>query len=141
MKKLKKQNWSYDPWFTKYYVNEISDEFLLFGTKIKPIPVYHGMLPVLGYRINDFAYLTDVNNIPLKAQDSLKGLKVLVLGVLREKPHSTHFCVEEALAVVENLRPEKIYFTHLGHMLEHEDLEKRLPEHIRLAYDGLILQI
>ena len=73
--------------------------------------------------------------------DLLQGLKVLILGVLRERPHPTHFCLEEGLEIVEKLKPEEVYLTHIGHKLEHGKTEERLPEQVKLAYDGLVLEI
>jgi phosphoribosyl 1,2-cyclic phosphate phosphodiesterase len=104
---------------------------------ILPIGVRHGCLPILGYRIGDFAYVTDVSDLPAAALDSLAGLDLLVLGALRWRPHPTHLSVEQALAVVERLRPKRALFTHICHDLDHEATCERLPPGVALAYDGL----
>lgn len=111
--------------------------FTANGTAITPVQVLHGKLKVLGYRIGDFAYVTDVSCIPDTSMELLRGLDVLVLGVLRPLPHETHFSVDEGLGVVEALRPKSAYFTHIAHKLDHEATNAGLPPHVRLAYDGL----
>jgi len=116
---------------------EISGRFSVNGVDVVPVPVLHGKLNVLGYRIGGFAYVTDVSCIPESSMDLLKGLDVLVLGVLRPMPHETHFSLPEGLAVVEELKPGAAYFTHIAHRLEHEKTNASLPDNVRLAYDGL----
>jgi phosphoribosyl 1,2-cyclic phosphate phosphodiesterase len=111
--------------------------FPLLGLTVRPIRLWHGELPVLGFRINDVAFCTDVSRIPEESWPLLEGLDTLVLDALREKPHPTHFSVGQALAVVERVRPRQTYFTHIAHSLEHEATNARLPPGVELAYDGL----
>jgi phosphoribosyl 1,2-cyclic phosphate phosphodiesterase len=115
--------------------------FTLGGVEIVPVPLLHGLLPVLGFRIGDFAYLTDCNRIPEGSWPLLEGVRVIILDALRDRPHSTHFSVGEALEVVARLAPERAYFTHICHDLPHAATCARLPAGVELAYDGLILQI
>jgi phosphoribosyl 1,2-cyclic phosphate phosphodiesterase len=107
-----------------------------------PINVMHGNLQVFGYRIDDFAYLTDVKTIEKSEIDKLKNLKVLVVNALREEPHATHFNLEEALDFITLIKPEKAYLTHISHIMGfHEEVEKKLPENVYLAYDNLEITI
>lgn len=113
------------------------DPFEILGQSILPIRLIHGQLPILGFRINDFAFCTDASAIPEESWSRLEGLDVLVLGALRDKPHPTHFNIEQAITVVERLRPRQTFFTHLSTEVDYEETNRRLPAHIRLAYDGL----
>jgi len=115
----------------------VNAPFAANGVAVTPVQVLHGKLNVLGYRIGDFAYITDVSGIPDASMELLGGLDVLVLGVLRPQPHETNFSVDEGLRVVEALRPKSAYFTHIAHKLDHETTNAALPPHVRLAYDGL----
>ena len=116
--------------------------FSISGKKVIPVRAMHANLPVLGFRIDDFAYMTDVKTIPTSEMEKLKGLEVLVINALREKPHPSHLNLEEALALVEALAPKKAYFTHISHLLGfHDEVEKSLPENIHLAYDNLQIKI
>jgi phosphoribosyl 1,2-cyclic phosphate phosphodiesterase len=119
----------------------VSKTFEIQNVRITPIPVWHGRLRVFGYRINDLAYLTDVSKIPESSYSLLKGLKVLVLDALREKPHATHFHLEKALAAARRINAVKTYFTHMCHALGHASTERKLPRNVRLAYDGLQLKL
>jgi phosphoribosyl 1,2-cyclic phosphate phosphodiesterase len=105
---------------------------------ITPLPVLHLRLPVLGFRINDFAYITDANAIPEKTLDKLKGIHVLVLNALQREKHLSHFNLEEAIAMAKKINARKTYFTHISHKLDlHHVVEKELPDTMSLAYDGL----
>lgn len=118
------------------------DPFEALGCRLIPIPMTHGPhFNVIGFRIGDFAYCTDTNGIPDKSMDRLRGLDTLVLGALRYRPHPTHFNIDEALSVVETLKPRRTYFTHIGHELDHGPAEASLPAGVWLAYDGLRLRI
>jgi phosphoribosyl 1,2-cyclic phosphate phosphodiesterase len=119
----------------------IDGPFELWGERVLPLPVLHGNLPVLGFRIRDFAYITDVSEIPNETLALLQGLDVLVLDALRHKPHPTHSTVENSLAWVEKLKPRRAFFTHIAHELGHEATNATLPERVRLAYDGLKLEV
>jgi len=111
------------------------------GLTIETIPVFHGNYPITAFRVGDFAYVTDTSRIPEESLERLRGLDTLILDALRWEPHPTHFNIEEALAVVEELRPRRTFFTHLAHTVSHAETERRLPESVRLAYDGLILNV
>jgi phosphoribosyl 1,2-cyclic phosphate phosphodiesterase len=105
------------------------------------VPLFHGSRPILGFRVGNFAYLTDCNRIPDESWLLLDGLDVLVLDALRHRPHPTHFTVAEALQVVERLTPARTYLTHICHDLPHEATNATLPAGVALAYDGLTLAI
>ncbi|NLJ80490.1 MAG: MBL fold metallo-hydrolase [Firmicutes bacterium] len=113
------------------------DLFQVKGARVQPIPVIHGRLPILGYRLGQLAYITDCSYIPPASLELLQGLQVLVLGVVRYEAHPTHLNVEQALRLVDKLRPRQTYFTHISHLLEHDKLNKTLPFGVKLAYDGL----
>ena len=121
---------------TQEVVNNIT---FAIGNKIAtPINVMHGDLQVFGYRVEDFAYLTDVKTIDESEIHKLKGLKVLVINALREETHQTHFNLKEALDFITLVQPEKTYLTHISHHLGfHEEVQKKLPENVFLAYDNL----
>lgn len=107
-----------------------------------PVNVMHGNLPVFGYRIDDFAYLTDVKTVDESEMDKLKNLKVLVVNALRETPHNTHFNLQEALDFIDLVQPEKAYLTHISHLMGfHEEVQQKLPENVYLAYDNLEITI
>ena len=118
---------------------EINEQaFEVQGIQVMPVLVMHHLLPVMGFRIGNFAYVTDAKTIPPHSMDKLKGLDVLVLNALRMQSHVSHFNLDEALQMVEILKPQKTYFTHISHLLgRHEDVSKLLPKHVELAYDGL----
>ena len=116
--------------------------FALGDKMAVPINVFHGSLQVFGYRIDDFAYLTDVKTIEEPELEKLKNLKVLVVNALREEPHNTHFNLQEALDFINLVKPERAYLTHISHILGfHEEVQKRLPENVFLAYDNLEITI
>jgi phosphoribosyl 1,2-cyclic phosphate phosphodiesterase len=111
--------------------------FDLLGFHIRPIRLMHGRLPVLGFRINNVAFCTDVNRIPDESWPLLEGLDVLVIDALRDEPHPTHFGVGQALDVIKKVKPKRAFLTHCSHKLEYEATNARLPSHVQLAYDGL----
>jgi phosphoribosyl 1,2-cyclic phosphate phosphodiesterase len=99
-------------------------------------------LKIFGYRIGDFTYITDCNYISEEEFEKIKGSKVIVLNALRRKKHVSHFTLDEAVAILERLKPERAYLTHISHMLGlHDEVEKELPSFIHLAYDGLIIEL
>lgn len=114
-----------------------SEPFAVLGQRVVPVPLRHAWFDVLGFRIDDVAYCTDVNLIPEGSWPLLGGLRVLVLDALRHKPHAAHFGLNEALDVIERLKPERAYLTHMSHELEHAGTNARLPRGVELAYDGL----
>lgn len=113
------------------------DAFDVLGLRVQPIRLWHGLLPVLGFRINNVAFCTDVSRIPDESWPLLESLDTLVLDALREKPHATHFSVGQALEVVERVRPRRTYLTHISHQLDYDATNARLPEGVELAFDGL----
>lgn len=120
-------------------LHKIDDKpFYFKGLKIIPIRVIHASLPILGYRIGNFAYITDAKRIDDAELEKLEGISVLIINALRREPHFSHFNVEEALTFIEKVKPEKAYLTHISHELgKHEEIEKTLPDNVHLAYDGL----
>lgn len=118
-----------------------SDIFTVHNIAVTPIPVYHGELLIHGFRIGNFAYLTDVSRIPAESYSKLKNLDILVLGALRERPHPTHFTLKEALNEAQKIGAKKTYLVHISHELSHQGLLQRLPAHIQPAYDGLEVEI
>jgi len=113
------------------------DRFTAATLDITPIPAKHGALDVLGYRIGDFAYLTDCNAIPEASCKKLQGLEVLILDGLRPKPHPTHFSIEEAVGQATRIGATMTYLTHMNHDVLHAEVERDLPPSVRLGYDGL----
>lgn len=120
-------------------LNEIKlNPFFIDNISIQPIRLYHYKLPILGYRIGDIAYLTDVKTIDEKAFEQLKHLDVLVLSALRIETHFSHLTLEEAIHLAQKIGAKKTYFTHMSHdMGLHEKINNTLPQNIELAYDGL----
>ncbi len=119
-----------------------NNPFLVGDILIKPVNVMHYNLPIKGFKINDFAYITDANFISKSEKEKLKNLNVLVLNSLRKEPHISHFTFDQAIALVKELNPKKAYFTHISHQLGlHEEVAKELPFNIELAFDGLQLII
>jgi phosphoribosyl 1,2-cyclic phosphate phosphodiesterase len=115
--------------------------FNVHGITITPIQLMHYKLPVFGYRIGDFAYCTDVNYIAPEEKEKLQNLDVLVVTALRKEKHISHFSLEEALGLIQELNPKMAYLTHISHYLGLHDLvSKELPQNVFLAYDGLIIQ-
>ncbi len=116
--------------------------FTLGGKKIIPVEAMHADLPVLGFRVDDFAYMTDVKTISTTERNKLRGLKVLVLNALRIKPHESHLNLDEAMEMVNDLKPETVYFTHISHLLGfHDEVESQLPKGVHLAYDTLKITV
>ena len=116
--------------------------FEALGAKVIPIRLQHGpRFEVLGFRLGSVAYCTDTNQIPDESWSLLEGLDVLVLDALRTRPHPTHFSLDEAVAVVERLRPKSAYFTHICHELDHETTNQQLPDGMALAHDGQRIEL
>jgi phosphoribosyl 1,2-cyclic phosphate phosphodiesterase len=115
---------------------------ILKDLEVIPIEACHNRLQVFGYRFRDFVYLTDVKRLDEQEISKIRGAKILVVNALREEPHHSHFNLEEALAFAKEVGAEKTYFTHISHMLGfHEEVEKKLPKNVHLAYDNLKLKI
>ncbi len=119
--------------------HSISGKFHLFGSTIQPVPLVHGCVRAIGYRIGNVAYLTDCNRIPESSMALLSGLDTLILDGLRYKPHPNHFNIQQAIKIAEQLRPRRTILTHLTHEVSHAD-ESRLPEGVFFAYDGMIIE-
>lgn len=122
--------------------NISNQPFFVNKIQIIPIQVWHYKLPVLGFRIGDFTYITDANYIAPEEKEKIKGSKVLVLNALRHEEHISHFTFQQAIDLANELKVEKTFFTHISHQLGlSKEIEKELPPFIELAYDGLKLEI
>lgn len=129
------------PGIPKINLHTIDEQpFEASGIKFIPIPVMHLKLPVLGFKIGGFSYVTDANFISNESKELLFNSEVLVLNALRREKHVSHFNLDEAIELVNELKPKMTYLTHISHQLgKHLEVEKELPENIRLAYDGLVV--
>jgi phosphoribosyl 1,2-cyclic phosphate phosphodiesterase len=114
-----------------------AEPFHVLGEKVTPVPLLHAHFDVFGFRLDDVAYCTDVNEIPRSSWPRLEGLDVLVLDALRPQPHPAHFGLDQALDVIAQFRPRQAYLTHMSHEIDHETTNRRLPPNVQLAYDGL----
>jgi phosphoribosyl 1,2-cyclic phosphate phosphodiesterase len=119
----------------------IEGPLVLGGVKVVPIPLWHGRMPVLGFRFGRFAYLTDCNRLDDAAWPLLEGVDTLVVDALRDRPHPTHFTVAEAVGVIEKVGPRRAFLTHMTHDLGHVATNATLPAGVELAYDGLVLDV
>ncbi|OGX85307.1 hydrolase [Hymenobacter lapidarius] len=116
--------------------------FDVLGVPVQPLRAMHHKLPVLGYRIGGFCYLTDANHISLETRELLRGADVIVLNALRHEQHISHFTLAQAINVLEEVQPKRAYLTHISHQLgRHQAVEADLPPWIRLAYDGLKIEM
>jgi phosphoribosyl 1,2-cyclic phosphate phosphodiesterase len=131
------------PTSARVHIHELSTEpgaeVELFGVHFQRVPVIHGRETITGYRFGSAAYLTDMSDLSDESLALLQGLDVLILDALRPNPHPSHSHLEKSIRYVERLRPRRAFFTHMSHELDHATTEAQLPEHIRLAYDGLKL--
>jgi phosphoribosyl 1,2-cyclic phosphate phosphodiesterase len=120
-------------------LHEVNNEAFVIGdVAILPIQVMHYKLPIFGFRIGDFTYITDANYISDIELEKIKGSKVIVLNALQKEPHLSHYNLEQAIALLTQLQPEKAYLIHLGHRMGlHSSVSKELPDFIEIAYDGL----
>jgi len=116
--------------------------FMIGELEIVPVRMMHYRLPVLGFRIGDFAYLTDANFISEPEKEKLTGVKILVVNALRREKHISHFTLSEAIDLIRELKPVRGYLTHISHQMGRtEELEKELPDAIMAAYDGLVEEL
>jgi len=122
------------------FLHEISGPVELFGACFLPVKIMHGSEEIHGYRFGSAAYLTDFSEIPEESMAQLGGLDVLFLDALRRRPHPTHSTLENSVRLVERLQPRRAFFTHISHDLGHEETNRSLPDHVRLAHDGLKLE-
>ncbi len=121
--------------------HEIAEPITVRGVKIVPVPLWHGALPILGFRFGSFAYLTDCSRLPDESWPLLAGVETLVIDALRDRPHPTHFTVAEALDAISRIGARRAYLTHMTHDLGHVATNARLPDGVELAYDGLVLDV
>ncbi len=121
--------------------HDVEGSFHVKGIEVIPVPLLHGKLACLGWRIGCLAYLTDVSQIPETSYEKLHDLDLLVIGGLRWTPHSTHFSVEQAVEHVEKIAPKRAIITHMGHDLDYEKVRNHLPETIQPAYDGMTFML
>ena len=122
-------------------LHEIGASARVGEVEVIAVPIFHGPWTILGFRIGGFAYLTDCNGVPDSSLPLLKNVDTLVMGALRHESHTTHFTVAEALEMIEKIAPRRAYLTHISHQLDHQATEAALPERVRLAYDGLTLDL
>lgn len=116
--------------------------FFVGDIPVLPIEVWHYKMPVFGFRFGDFTYITDANRIEASEKEKIRGSKILVLNALRKENHLSHFTLDEAVALAHELAVPQVYFTHISHQLGlHEQINKELPSHIQLAYDGLQVHV
>jgi phosphoribosyl 1,2-cyclic phosphate phosphodiesterase len=118
----------------------VTAPFSLLGCRVIPVPVLHGEMPILGYRLGRFAYLTDVSRIPEESLALLSDLDVLVLSALRERPHPNHFSLGESIEQARSIGAKRTYLTHLSHEMHYETTSVKLPPGLELAYDGLSIE-
>jgi phosphoribosyl 1,2-cyclic phosphate phosphodiesterase len=131
------------PGVPSFNLVDLTDEpFFIGKTRITPLPVLHMTMEVTGFRIDDFAYITDTNYIPGNILAQLLDCKIIVLNALRKKKHLSHYNLEEAVNVLKFLHPEKAYITHISHLMGfHKEVNTELPDFIELAYDGMEINI
>lgn len=122
-------------------LEEVSGRFEVLGRGFHAVPVEHGEMTIYAYRTGGFAYVTDCSAIPDSSMKLLDDLDVLVIDALRREAHPTHFTLDEALETIELLTPDRAYLTHLSHEFAHAELEAELPDGVRVAHDGLVLDV
>jgi phosphoribosyl 1,2-cyclic phosphate phosphodiesterase len=131
------------PGVPRVNLNPISEAgFVAEGIPFQPIRIYHHKLPILGFRVGNLSYITDANFISEESKKIIQGSEIIVLNALRREPHISHFSLEEAIELLRELKPKKAYLTHISHLLGlHHEVEAELPDFIRLAYDGLKVEV
>lgn len=117
------------------------DQFDVKGVEVQAVEAYHGKMKVLGFRIDKIAYVTDTNHIPELSIEKLTGVKVLILNALRRRKHSTHYSLDESIAVAQCVGARQTYFTHICHDLLHDEVNAELPSGMELGYDGLVVEV
>lgn len=119
-----------------------TEPFRVLGIDVLPIKVMHHKMEVLGFRIHDFTYITDASYISEEELDKIRGSHTLVINALRKSPHISHFSLEQALAIIDRVKPTRSYLVHMSHFMgKHEEVEKKLPPHVHLAYDNLKITV
>ena len=124
----------------KVELKPITGPIELFGARFEPVPVIHGDTEINGYRFGSAAYLTDFSDIPEQSFSQLNNLDILFLDALRHRPHPTHSTVDNSLRIVERVKPQRAFFTHICHDLPHEATNATFPPHVRLSHDGMVLE-
>lgn len=128
-------------WTPRLSMNIVKGGFDLYGLTILPVSIYHGDNTILGYRMNDVAYLTDCSGIPDHSMNLLQNISVLILDATRYQPHAKHYGLNQAIEVIEELKPQRAILTHLSHAFEHDKVNNELPPKIELAYDGMEIEV
>lgn len=129
------------PRFELYEIDSVNS-FDVAGQTVIPIEVSHGRMPVMGFRFGDFTYITDAKIISAESFKKIAGSKILVLNALRKEDHHSHLTLEEALAIIQKIQPKQAYLTHLSHMMGPvKNINKILPPNVRIAYDGLVIDV
>lgn len=124
------------------FVQINDDEFDVNGLKFLPINVLHGRMPVKGFRIGDFTYITDAKEIVPAELDKMRGSKTLVINALRPEPHYSHLSIQQAIDIVEDVKPERAYFIHMSHQFGlHDVMQAQMPANVTVAYDGLKIEV
>ncbi|MBI5562392.1 MAG: MBL fold metallo-hydrolase [Deltaproteobacteria bacterium] len=126
-----------DGWKPDLSTTVVDGPFVLFGAVVTPVPVMHGPMRILGYRVGDAAYLTDCSGIPEESVGLLQGLDVLIIGALREKPHPTHFTIQQAVEAASLIKARRTILTHMGHNVDYVSASASLPKGVELGYDGM----
>ncbi|MGL4629744.1 MAG: MBL fold metallo-hydrolase [Leadbetterella sp.] len=124
------------------YTIEPNKTFYIHDVQVDALQVWHNELEILGYRIGQFAYITDAKTLPQQTLQKLQGLDVLIINALQKEPHVSHFTLDEAIEISKEIGAKKTYFTHMSHKMGlHKTIQDTLPEGIELAYDGLVISI
>ena len=133
------------PGAPKFELKELNpgEKFKRDSFELEALQVFHGPLEILGFKLQNFAYLTDVKTLPSETIEKIKGIKVLVISALRKaKPHHSHLILDEALQLIKEIQPDKAYLIHLSHLMgKHNEVSKELPDYVEIAYDGLQLDL
>lgn len=127
-------------WKPNLSINVIDGPFTLFGKEIIPIKIEHGPRTILGFRVDNFAYLTDCSAIPKESKKLLKGTEVLIIGALRQRPHPSHFSIDQAIEASREIGASRTILTHLGHAVDYELISPMLPAGVELAMDSMVIE-
>lgn len=118
----------------------VGEKFEIGKVTITPIRAYHYKMPVYGFRFGNLTYITDANSIPVEEMDKIFGSEIFIINALRKEKHISHFNMEEALKLIQDINPQRAYITHIGHQMGfHNEVQKELPDNVFLAYDGLVI--
>jgi phosphoribosyl 1,2-cyclic phosphate phosphodiesterase len=128
-------------WKPNLTTEVIEAPFKLYGTEIIPIKIRHGRREILGFRIENFAYLTDCSSIPEESMELLKGVDIAIIGALRQSPHPSHFSIDQAIEAGKLMGAKRTILTHLGHAVDYDEISSTLGEGTELAYDTMTLDI